>query len=160
MKIHLPLVTQLLTISIASCTLLATPALAVYKCEINGKLSYSDKPCAKGKESQLESTRAPSPKEQHAANQAYLRDKRTLNKLEKEKQRQAVIEEKAQLRAAKQAEKQKKYCNKLALQLRWAQEDVARASGKKTAVAREKALRAEEKYTQACDNSATAGVLR
>lgn len=126
----------------------AAPALAVYKCESNGKASYSDVPCPGGRVIDLGV--AP-PDDVAAARHGLAREKAEADRLEKARHAREAKEEKAKKRIARaQAIKQKK-CATLALHKKWADEDARAATGKSVLKIRRKARHADERYQQECE---------
>jgi hypothetical protein len=118
-------------------TLLATIALftnvhaqTVYKCKLEGKTSYSDRPCAQGASNAL----PPLPAGISAADTMgpLGGDARTLleaDKLrfakEKELARNQAREERDRARSARTAHARRQKCDKLRLRHKWSEEDLA-----------------------------------
>ena len=130
----------------------SAPALAIYKCELSGKITYSDEPCRGDKVLRL-----PEPviseipaKDVAKARQEVAREKREVERFEKERR---TSDEKAEKRQQKiagvQLAKQKK-CTSLDMQKKWSDEDVSAAQGKAVEKARRKARRQAEKYEMEC----------
>jgi hypothetical protein len=140
---------------------LSLPALAqtVYKCSADGKLSYSDRPCAHGKSVALPAPAAGvAPPE---ANAVTTQDSRTLLELEKlriaqqkernkELDRQAAREAREQQKLARAEHARRKTCDKLRLRHKWAQEDLARAGSQAREAARVKVRRHAEALAVEC----------
>jgi len=103
----------------------------VYKCRVDGKLSYSDRPCPGGQGETL----APLPAGIPVGDTAGVGtgDSRTLLELEQlrtERAKQEAIENRearAQARAGHVRIRQVERCQKLQLQHKWLEEDLARA---------------------------------
>jgi len=125
----------------------AAGAQTIYKCTQDGKVSYGEQPCAAGKTSEL--TVPPAPAGADAA-KALARDKAQLAALEKQRAVQAAREEKDRARAARTADATRQKCERLRLQLKWAQEDAARAGKQASAAARLKARRQAESLAVQC----------
>jgi hypothetical protein len=131
---------------------LLTNALAepVYKCTQDGKTSYSDRPCAHGKSVELP---APAGIRPEGAESVTTRDARTLLELEKlriarEKEQERI--DKADARQARVAATHRKQCARLNLRRRWAEEDVARLTGRAKVAAQRRAKRATEALAVEC----------
>jgi hypothetical protein len=146
---------------LTACALLCQPVLAqaVYKCSANGKLSYSDRPCAHGRSVEL-----PPPAAGVAppgANAEATQDSRTLLEVEKlriaqqkerqkENERQAARDERERQKLARASQTRRKACDKLRLRHKWAEEDLARASSQTREAARLKVRRQAEALAVEC----------
>jgi hypothetical protein len=122
----------LLSLLFASAVQAAQPvSQSVYKCRVDGKLTYSDRPCPDGQGSTLPPAPAGIPVGDTAG--VTTGDSRALLELEKartERAKQEAVEnreERAQARAGHVRVKQVQHCDKLRLQHRWLEEDLARA---------------------------------
>lgn len=136
----------LLLALLMSCS---APALALYKCESDGKISYSDLPCTKGRTlDTLEASAAAGPSD---SQQRLAADKAEAFRLEQARHKREDKEERAQRQAARAAASRHKKCQSLALTQRWAQEDARLAAGKSAEKARIKARRSTEKYELSCE---------
>jgi hypothetical protein len=128
--------------------LFSSPAFAIYKCTSNGKVTYSDVLCLDG--STLVIPTAPASSSLSQAKLQLEQQKTEVNRLEKERHKQATKEEHQQRQLTRiDASKQKK-CTSLALHRKWATEDASNTSIKAAEKARRKARRAEEKYILNC----------
>jgi hypothetical protein len=130
----------------------AAAAQPVYKCTIDGKVSYGEHPCAHGRTTELAVPPAPAVAE---AAEALERDKARLAALQKERSTVEVREERERARSARAAEATRQKCERLRLQVKWAEEDAARAgkaaAGKAgTESARLKARRQAEALAVQC----------
>jgi hypothetical protein len=104
-------------------------AQTVYKCSVDGKTSYGDRPCAHGASTAL----PPLPAGIPAADTAGVStgDARTLLELEKlrmAREKDAVREDRELARQMRAAQAKRQKCDKLRLRRKWAEEDLARAS--------------------------------
>jgi len=125
---------------------LAAPALAVYKCEANGRTSYRDTPCAGG--SMLHIDSAPPP---DVTDQRQLREEKAeAARLEKARHKREALQSKKREQARKALAARRRKCATLALHRKWAEEDAQSARLKTAATADRKARRAEEAYQAAC----------
>jgi hypothetical protein len=143
---------RLLFILAASLLSTAVHAQSVYKCTVDGKTSYSDRPCAHGASKPL----PPAPAGISAADTMGPQggDARTLLELEKARiarEKAQEKEERAQARTARTAQARRQKCDKLRLRHKWAEEDLARTvHGPKYEAARIKARRQAETLAVEC----------
>ncbi|MFC6520196.1 DUF4124 domain-containing protein [Undibacterium arcticum] len=77
----------------------AIPASAAYKCEANGKITYSDLPCPNARVVKLDDPVAP--EEASSAERRAARDKTELQGLAYERHKQEAIADKEQRRLAR-----------------------------------------------------------
>ncbi len=120
-------------------------ALAVYRCESDGKIIYTDLPC--------NGTRLPPPDPAPRStddNDALRRERSELAKLQKLREQRERQESQIRDLAARGAAAREKKCRALALQLKWREEDLREATVDKTRSARTRARRAAEKYQSEC----------
>ncbi|RQO36138.1 hypothetical protein DBR37_07365 [Herminiimonas sp. KBW02] len=131
---------------------LPLPALAIYKCESGGKISYSDLPCnGTGTKQRFERIITPPPSsDTHLAQENLIREKRILQAMETQRRKEEASAEKERQRIYKEQERKRKRCATLEQRARWAKEDAARASVKRMAREQRKAQRAAEKLQLEC----------
>ncbi len=127
----------------------SAPALAIFKCEITGKISYSDEPCPGGK-TVIKNGDTVSSLDAIKAKQQLAQDKREVERLEKARHQRETREEKEQQQATKSANAKKAKCTSLEQRKKWADEDTVHATGKSADKAKRKARRAAEKYEVEC----------
>jgi hypothetical protein len=143
---------------VAACAL-AEPALAqgVFKCMIEGKIEYRDRPCPGTDGVQLKVLAAPAAmasvdtaKRDREA-QLELEKLRATQELRAERQR-ASLERlaRAEARDQRAADAQRKRCEKLRLKQKWASEDRARLSGHSAGTADIRARRQAEELAVEC----------
>jgi hypothetical protein len=135
---------------LAACLLTNALADPVYKCTQGGKTSYSDRPCAQGTSVEIPPPAGIRPE---GAESVTTRDARTLVELEKMRivrEREQARIDKAHAREARIAATHRKQCARLTLRKRWAEEDVARLSGRARAAAQRRAKRATEALAVEC----------
>ncbi|MFS2217701.1 DUF4124 domain-containing protein [Telluria sp. Tellsp104] len=139
---------------LAACLLTNALADPVYKCTQDGKTSYSDRPCVHGKSVELP---APVGIRPEGAESVPTRDARTLLQLEKlriarekEQKREQERGDKADARQARAAATHRKQCARLNLRKRWAEEDVARLTGRAKVAAQRRSERATEALAVEC----------
>ncbi|HYD62311.1 MAG TPA: DUF4124 domain-containing protein [Noviherbaspirillum sp.] len=138
------LLTSLLSLSFS------LPAFAAYKCEANGKITYSDIPCADGKQVEIAGVASVSETDAARARQQAKSEKAELARIERERRKEeAAADKKAQLAARNAAVKNSK-CSSMAQRVKWSEEDAARATGKSVEKARLKARRLAESYELQC----------
>lgn len=124
------------------------PAHAIYKCRIDGTLTYTDRPCAK---EPLPLQSAPTSQTGGLSSADSLRHERTeiarLQRLREQRERQ---DQQIRDLAARGAAARERKCKSLALQLRWREEDLRDATLQEERKARVRARRAAEKLAQEC----------
>lgn len=126
----------------------------VYKCTLDGKVSYSDTPCASNAatSSTLPVPVAPATNPSAASDLARLKKESAAVEKERQKaaQREAREAERAAERETKRAAVQRKRCAKLALTKQWAEEDARRATAANIDKATLRAKRADETMQLEC----------
>lgn len=125
---------------------LSAPAFAIYKCEADGKFSYSDTLCLNGKALDL----AASVPDAASAKQQALQEKSALQHLENDRHKREAREEKEQQRAARAYASRQKKCATLARKRKWADEDLASAKLKSIEKTKRKSRRLAEQYDAQC----------
>jgi hypothetical protein len=135
---------------LAACLSASALADPVYKCTHDGRTSYSDRPCAQGRAVELPPPAGIRP---DGAESVATRDARTLLELEKlriarEKEQERI--DRADARQARAAATHRKQCARLTLRRRWAEEDVARLTGRAKVAAQRRATRATEALAVEC----------
>ncbi|WP_050478614.1 hypothetical protein [Herbaspirillum rhizosphaerae] len=133
--------------------LVATPAWAIYKCEADGKVTYSDAACANGKTLNVDTGKsnagiAPLPTAQDKAESQRLQRERA--KADKQQLKAQQTAEREAARAKLLEDKQKRKCAQLAQRKKWADEDVRAATVKNLEKARRKSQRVNEQYQAEC----------
>jgi hypothetical protein len=127
------------------------PAMAIYKCETGGKVTYSDVPCPNSKTTVIgDQSRQSSSSDIAEAKQKNEHEKRELKQLENARHKREAKEEKQQQQIAKRFESKKKKCAALEQKHRWSKEDLARATGRKVEPAKRRERRLAEKYDLEC----------
>lgn len=140
---------KLLMVVVLWAAAMAAHAQSVYKCTVDGKVSYSDTPCPAGaRTATLEPPAAP--KADPAATRDLKRQRKEAATLEKDRRKREAQEERESVRAAQAAAVQRKKCDKLKLNKRWADEDARRATGQASEAARLRAHRAGEAMALEC----------
>lgn len=133
----------------ATCCAVCQSATAgtVYKCHEGPHVSYADRPCP-GAGAPLALPPAPAPDAAQATRLAAARA--TLAAIDRTRAAHADREAHESERAARAALALRKRCDKLRLQARWADEDLARSSDETKATARIKARRQAEALAVEC----------
>ena len=127
-----------------------TAAQSVYKCTVDGKISYSDMPCPAGAaaSSMPAVPKAPAGGDDAAAE--LQRMQRESAALQKSRQKVEEREAREAERASRAATVQRKRCARLALTKQWADEDARRATNANADKARLRARRAGESFSLEC----------
>jgi hypothetical protein len=126
---------------------LSMPAFAIYKCEADGKIAYSDAPCAGGRTIDVGNA---APVNTAQSRHALVQQKAELKRLESTRHKQEDQEAKLRRTAAHADATRQKKCASLARRKKWANEDAATATGKSAEKTRRKARRAQETYQEEC----------
>ena len=134
---------------IAACMVAQNVAAAtIYKCTVNGKISYGDQPCTAGTGAGLAVQAAPAPDK--LAAEKLASDKLRLAQRDKERATAAVAEERERQRAAKAAGALRQKCERLRLKQKWSEEDLRKLRGDALANARLKTKRQAEALAVEC----------
>jgi hypothetical protein len=134
---------------LAACLLTHALADPVYKCTQDGRTTYTDRPCAQGKSTEL----PPAGIRPEGAESVTTRDARTLVELEKlriAREREQARIDRADARQARAAAAHRKQCARLNLRKRWAEADVARLTGRAQTAAQRRAQRATQALAVEC----------
>ena len=128
----------------------AAAAQNVYKCTVDGKISYSDVPCPAGAaaSSMLAVPNAPADAPASAGHLQQLQNESAA--LQRSRQKIEEREARESERAARTTAVQRKRCGKLALTKQWADDDARRATDANADKARLRAKRAGESHTLEC----------
>jgi hypothetical protein len=140
---------KLLIVVVLWAAAMAAYAQTVYKCTVDGKVSYNDAPCPDGANAATLAAPA-APARDPAAAASLRRQQKQADTLEKARFKREERDERESASAAKAAAVQRKKCDKLKLNKRWADEDARRATGQATEAARLRAHRAGEAMALEC----------
>jgi hypothetical protein len=133
---------------LATCALCqAAAAQVIYKCSVDGKVAYADRPCASGPTVELPVPAAPVAA---PAGELAQRERAALIQLEKLRLTKELAEDRERSRQQRASAAERKRCNRLRLQGKWASEDAARSSGPRLEAARIKARRQAEALAVEC----------
>ena len=123
-------------------------AQTIYKCVVNGSISYGQQPCANGVSTEIT---VPPARPVSADDKASLeRQKQELAKLEQQRMARESQEASDQQQASEAATDKRKNCAALKLELKWADENAATPSTAQAADAKAQLQRAQQRLQQAC----------
>src|SRR3990167_3887530 len=130
----------------------SAPALAIYKCESGGKVSYSQLPCPGGNSVTLPDSVGDGPDQSQAKLQA-AREKKEAARLEEARHKREASEEKNQQRIAKQRNQRasppmQQKCATLEMRKKWAEDGARSPSLKDPEKASRNAQYLAEKYAR------------
>ncbi len=119
-----------------------------YKCQLDGKLSYTDAPCPRG----VPLAVAPAPPARSEADDAaqLRRQQLLVSQLARERHKREDKEERVQQREQRSAASRQRACAKLRLHKKWADDDLRRATPRKSAALTRKAQRSAEALALSC----------
>ncbi|NNG25431.1 DUF4124 domain-containing protein [Telluria aromaticivorans] len=128
----------------------AASAATIYKCTEGGKVSYNDRPCG-ATAVVLAAPSAPGdPAATAEAVERIARERALLQGIEKERAARAEQQAGEAERSQRAAALERRRCDKLRLQRKWADEDIARAGRDEAERARLKARRQGEALAVEC----------
>lgn len=130
----------------------ALPAMAVYRCESGGKVSYGDQPCANGR--RVEAASSVLPHDAARTSVTLAQDKARLRELESERRRREDKDEAERKAVARANFAKRNRCRVLEQRKAWATEDVAAAAGRSQDKARRKMRQVEERFLSECGGPA------
>lgn len=138
----------------------SAPAQAIHKCTLDGKVSYSDRPCDGAALATTLAAPAPAPAPSAAAmpaaeaararQRALASDGKQADALARARRQRELQQDRADDKAARQAAVQRKRCDRLRLNRQWAEDDVRRATPATIEQARIKASRAADSLAMEC----------
>ncbi|WP_082616128.1 DUF4124 domain-containing protein [Massilia sp. Root418] len=129
----------------------ATPqagAQTIHKCTLDGKVTYTEQPCAGG--TVIAVPNAPAPASDKSAAAELKSAKKQADALEKDRHKREAASEREDAAANRAAAARHQKCDKLRLDKKWADEDLRRAQPQHEERARIKAQRAAEKLNLSC----------
>lgn len=133
----------------------STAQAETYKCEKDGRTTFTEIPCTDGKASEVKlntNANAVAESEYQRALKNKKNEEATLKKIETTRDKELAKQDKENKALAAKNEKKKEKCADLQQKLKWAQEDARNASIKNEEKAKTKVRRASEKTDQACRN--------
>ena len=120
-------------------------AFAVFRCERQGTVTYTDFPCDGRK---VEITRTETPPQDSDTH--LKRERSEVGRLQKLREQRERQDQQIRDLAARGAAAREKKCRSLSLQVKWREEDLREATLDKATKARTKLRRAQEKYDSEC----------
>ena len=123
-------------------------AQTLYKCRVNGTVTYSGAPCEGAPSTALTVPEAPTP--DAGAADDLKRQQAQAGKLEKERRVREAAQERRDQAAARTAASRSERCKKLALESKWANEAANSAAGFDKQQLVEKARRMRESMSVSC----------
>jgi hypothetical protein len=135
-----------------SMIIVATPALAIYKCETHGGILYTDIPCAV---KQVELPPPPPASDAATARRLAQHDRAQLAVIEKQEDRLRSDRRRREAGQEKAAAAIKKRCTLLGLEKKWSAEDAASAShlvSEKSETLKRHARRKAERFDAECQS--------
>ncbi|WP_256080968.1 DUF4124 domain-containing protein [Massilia sp. YIM B04103] len=130
------------------CLAAQVSAQTMHKCVVDGKVTYTEAPCADGRGTTLAAPPVPPPDPQ--AKTELKRQQRELKQLQKERKQREARDEADLQRHDRHAAERRKRCDRLALDKKWADEDARAAVGSNADKARQRAQRTGEKLALEC----------
>ena len=126
---------------------LSSPAFAVYKCVVDGQVTYTDAACEGGKPIDIRNVAQP---DAAATRREVNLEKSKLKKLEGARHKNEAAEQRELHKAEVASAAKRKKCTNLERKQQRAKNDAAAASGKAAGKAAIKARRAKEDYEGQC----------
>lgn len=120
-------------------------ANAVYRCEQQGSVIYTEFPCA-GREVDIATSAPP----QRNNSDPLKRERSEVSRLQKLREQRERQDQQIRDLAARGAAAREKKCRSLALQLKWREEDVRESTMDKSQKALTRLRRAQEKFASEC----------
>jgi len=141
--------TAVLTAIFLSLSCFTSPASAIYKCEQDDVITYTDIPCD-GQELSVTVPQKSRSAEEKSDDKLLAREKKEVEKLQAIREQRERQDKQIRDLSARGAAARERKCKSLALQLKWREEDLREAPLTEQAKARKMARRAAEKYRTDC----------
>lgn len=122
-------------------------AQTLYKCTVNGTLTYSGSPCPGARSEAVAVPEAPKSDTDNAAE--LKRQQAASAELEKKRLAREQLEERNALQEGRAAQARRMRCDRLALEAKWAEEEAITAAGNKNNLM-ERARRKRESLAVQC----------
>ncbi len=132
-----------------SLSCFTSPASAIYKCEQDDVITYTDIPCD-GQELSVTVPQKSRGAEEKPDEKSLAREKKEVEKLQATREQRERQDKQIRDLSARGAAARERKCKSLALQLKWREEDLREAPLTEQAKARKMARRAAEKYRTDC----------
>lgn len=129
----------LLAAVLAMSVVLLPAAAQVYKCTVDGKVTYADAPCQRGKQDTLAVPAAPAPAQDAPRELARLQAH--SERLQREREKREAAQERTDARADRAAAARRQRCDKAKLERRLAEDEIRNASPRQLEAARARARR-------------------
>jgi hypothetical protein len=141
--------TAVLTAIFLSLSCFTSPASAIYKCEQDDVITYTDIPCD-GQELSVTVPQKSRSAEEKSDDKLLAREKKEVEKLQAIREQRERQDKQIRDLSARGAAARERKRRSLALQLKWREEDLREAPLTEQAKARKMARRAAEKYRTDC----------
>ena len=141
--------TAVLTAIFLSLSCFTSPASAIYKCEQDDVITYTDIPCD-GQELSVTVPQKSRSADEKSDDKLLAREKKEVEKLQAIREQRERQDKQIRDLSARGAAARERKCKSLALQLKWREEDLREAPLTEQAKARKMARRAAEKYRTDC----------
>lgn len=139
-----------LAIAVVTACVASSAWSAAYRCEVDGKTIYSDRPCNIGRQSEVAiDSQGPSVEDRAAAAARLRSDKATAEAMQRDREKREHADRIA-IRAGPDRSKQVAACAKLAVRAKRAREDYDTAGPREQSKKRVRMLRADEDYASFC----------
>ena len=136
-----------LAAAIVMACAMSSACSAAYRCEVDGRTIYSDKPCRVGRQSEVAvDIQGPSATDRAAAAARLRNDKAEANAMQHEREKR----EQVAVRTSLDRRREVNACPKLAIRAKRAHEDYATAGPREQTKKRVRMLRADEDYAALC----------
>ena len=120
-------------------------ALAIFRCESQGKVTYADLPCPGNKLEISNEASVPVPD-----TDATKKERSEVNRLQKLREQRERQDQQIRDLSARGAAARERKCRSLALQVKWREEDVRESTLDKATKAKIRLRRAVEKFDSEC----------
>ena len=148
-----PLRFALASMALGLCVALPPASAATYRCDVDGRTLYADRPCDRGRESRVADAQAPTAADRASANARARADRAALVALDEARRRDERHDAAASTRRDVDRRRRLEACTRMTLRARRAREDVETAGPRDQAKARVHARRADEDRAVRCAQS-------
>lgn len=141
--------TAVLTAIFLYLSCFTSPASAIYKCEQDDVITYTDIPCD-GQQLSVTVPQKPRDTEEKSDEKSLTREKKEVARLQAIREQRERQDKQIHDLSARGAAARERKCKSLALQMKWREEDLRDAPLNTQTKARKMARRAAEKYRTDC----------
>jgi hypothetical protein len=141
--------TAVLTAIFLYLSCFTSPASAIYKCEQDDVITYTDIPCD-GQQLSVTVPQKPRDTEEKSDEKSLAREKKEVARLQAIREQRERQDKQIHDLSARGAAARERKCKSLALQMKWREEDLRDAPLNTQTKARKMARRAAEKYRTDC----------